>query len=67
MATEREIVEEELATLLQQEADYLATNKFFEMYPDDGKYARDRYVKQMQFFKLGATFQQRCFMGQIGQ
>lgn len=58
--------EEELHALLQEEADYLSFNKFYEMYPDKGEFSRDKYQKQLEFFRYGREFQQRCFMGGNG-
>ena len=59
MTTEREIVEAELIGLLEAETEYLSTHKFYEMYPDDGEFARDKYIKQMAFFRHGEHFLQR--------
>lgn len=58
--------EEELHLLLREEADYLAVNKFYEMYPEMGAFARDHYPKHMECFALGAKYQERCFMGGNG-
>lgn len=66
MADEKLTPEQELHLLLEQEADYLAVNKFYEMYPESGPFSRDKYPKQMECFKLGKDFQERCFMGGNG-
>lgn len=58
--------EEELYELLQEEANYLSCNKFYEMYPDEGPFARSKYPKQTECFHLGREFQERCFMGGNG-
>lgn len=66
MATEREMCEAELLELLQEEADWRSTNKFYDMYPDEGPLSREHYPKQMECFKLGAHVRERCFMGGNG-
>jgi phage terminase large subunit-like protein len=58
--------EEELLALLMQDADWREHNRFYEMYPDEGPFARSRYPKQLEFFRLGHDFQQRCLMGGNG-
>lgn len=58
--------DEELLLLLQEEQSYLATNKFYEMYPDEGEFSRDKYTKQLECFGYGRDFQERCFMGGNG-
>ena len=58
--------EMELLELLQQEADYISTNKFYEMYPDGGLFGRENYPKHMTCFRAGKTFKERCFMGGNG-
>lgn len=58
--------EEELHRLLQEEAEFLSFNRFYEMYPDTGPFSRDKYPKQMECFKYGKDFQERCFMGGNG-
>lgn len=66
MATEQEMAEEELLALLAQEKDWLDTNRFYAMFPEEGQFARNQYVKHMEMFAHGANFQQRCFMGGNG-
>lgn len=58
--------EEELHDLLKQEAEFQATNKFYDMYPDEGPFARHLYPKHMECFKQGASYQERGFMGGNG-
>lgn len=58
--------EEELHLLLKQEADYLESNKFYEMYPDEGPFSRAHYPRQMECFAFGREYTQRCFMGGNG-
>lgn len=58
--------EEELHQLLLEEEEYQSYNKFYEMYPDTGPFSRDKYVKQLECFRLGKDFQERCFMGGNG-
>lgn len=66
MSEEFATPEEELYALLQQDADWRNVNRFYEMYPDHGPFARTLYPKQLEFFSLGANYQQRCFMGGNG-
>lgn len=58
--------EEELHQLLREEEEYLSYNKFYDMYPESGEFGRDRYQKQLECFRLGKDFQERCFMGGNG-
>lgn len=58
--------DEELLLLLREEQTYLEYNKFYQMYPDEGEFSRAAYPKQMEFFALGRTFRERCFMGGNG-
>lgn len=62
----QDALETELHQLLREEAEYLEFNKFYEMYPDTGKFARDKYPKQLECFGYGKDFQERCFMGGNG-
>lgn len=66
MSDETLTPDEELLALLQQDAEWCAVNRFYEMYPDTGPFARELYPKQLEFFGLGKGFQQRCFMGGNG-
>lgn len=58
--------EQELHQLLQEEAEFQSTNKFYDMYPDGGLFGRQNYPKHMQCFAAGKTFRERCFMGGNG-
>lgn len=64
--TEHLTPEEELHRLLQEEAEFQAFNRFYDMYPDTGPFSRDKYPKQMECFRYGKDFQERCFMGGNG-
>lgn len=59
-------LEQELHQLLQEEAEFLNFNKFYSMYPDSGPFARDLYPKQLECFRYGRDYQERCFMGGNG-
>lgn len=41
---------------------YEAGRKAHHIFPDDGPIARHLYPKHMEFFRIGATFRERCFM-----
>lgn len=56
----------ELLQLLTEEQNYQDTHKFYDMYPDDGPLSRAHYPKQIEFFKHGASFVERTFMGGNG-
>lgn len=66
MTTERELAEEELHALLEAEAEFAETNRFYDMFPETGPFARSLYPKHMQYFELGSRFRERCFMGGNG-
>lgn len=38
------------------------TNRIAYLFPDEGPLRRALYTKQLQFFRLGLTYQERCFM-----
>lgn len=37
-------------------------NKFANFFPDDGPYRRSGYEKHLEFFRVGKTYRERCFM-----
>lgn len=37
-------------------------NRIAGLFPDDGPLRRELYVKHLEFFRLGATHQERCFL-----
>ena len=41
----------------------LSRNKIATMYPNEGPYRRELYSKHTEFFRLGATFRERLFLG----
>lgn len=53
---------EELLELLEERERVLETTKLSRLYPDTGPLRRELYPKHMEFFRLGATTQERCFM-----
>lgn len=53
---------EELLDLLEERERVLATTKLYQLYPATGPLRRELYPKHLQFFRLGATVQERCFM-----
>jgi phage terminase large subunit-like protein len=50
----------ELLTLLEEQERRKSTRKLFSYYPDEGPLRRELYVKHLQFFKAGATHQERA-------
>jgi phage terminase large subunit-like protein len=66
VTTEREIAEAELLRLLQEEADWQSTHKFYDMFPETGPLRRELYPKHLAFFATGNEYQERCFMGGNG-
>ena len=38
------------------------THKFDLLFPDEGQYRRELYPRHKEFFEVGKTFRQRCFM-----
>lgn len=38
------------------------THKFSLLFPDEGDYRRELYRRHLEFFAVGKTFRQRCFM-----
>ncbi len=59
-----------LVALLSEMARRKSQRKFFELFPDqdqpqpDGTtiFAREKYEKHLEFFKMGAEYRERCFM-----
>ena len=51
----------ELVSLVA-EAERRTSSRFRQFFPDEGPYARDQYLKQLEFFAAGATFKERLFM-----
>lgn len=48
--------------LLSETEQRLAANRIRTLFPVEGPLRRELYAKHMQFFRLGATEQERCFM-----
>jgi len=40
----------------------LKRSKLFDYYPETGSLRRELYPKHMEFFRVGATYRERCFM-----
>lgn len=51
-----------LDALLTETEQRLAANRIRTIFPEDGPLRRELYAKHMQFFALGTTEQERCFM-----
>jgi phage terminase large subunit-like protein len=52
-------------SLLAAKEDFLRArqrDRISALFPDDGPLRRELYVKHCEFFRLGAEFQERCFM-----
>ena len=56
------ILKAELLELLTEKRRRLDTNRISTLYPDEGPLRRELYPKHMQFFELGKTHNERCFM-----
>lgn len=54
--------QKELIQCLEVLADDQKYNKFQNAFPDKGEFSRDKYPKQLQFFKAGKTFKERGFI-----
>lgn len=52
----------ELEALLTESEDRKRTNKIKYVFPKSGEFARDRYPKQLEFFKAGNYFKERAFI-----
>jgi hypothetical protein len=52
---------QELAALVQ-EIERREQARFRQFFPDAGPFARDQYLKQIEFFDAGARFKERLFM-----
>lgn len=57
--TKRTELREELAARIDLEA---RQRRIDGLFPDDGEFRRELYAKHTEFFRLGATSQERCFM-----
>lgn len=51
-----------LAKPLMQAIEWERTHKFELLFPDKGKYRRELYPRHLEFFRVGKTWRQRCFM-----
>lgn len=49
--------------LLKARHEVVKYNKILTLFPKEGKYSRDKYKKAMNFYKAGATYKERAFMG----
>lgn len=56
-----DVVEAMLAPILADE-DFQRFHKFEALFPDDGPFRRELYPKHVEFFRVGKTFRERCFM-----
>ena len=54
--------QQELIQCLDILADDQKYNKFANMFPDEGEFARSKYPKQVSFFKAGKTWTERGFI-----
>lgn len=54
--------QEVLIECLQVLADDQKYNKFKNYFPDTGEFSRDKYPKQVSFFKAGSTYKERGFI-----
>ncbi|KKL12234.1 hypothetical protein LCGC14_2537800, partial [marine sediment metagenome] len=48
--------------LRQEKVRRVSTRRFDLFYPDTGPIRRDLYQKQLEFFRAGAKYRERCFM-----
>lgn len=48
--------------LLEERNKRARQNKLKSLYPDDGEFKRDLYVKHLEFFRSGAKYRERCLM-----
>lgn len=53
---------EALLAMLEEREHRLSRIGFAGLFPDDGPRARNLYPKHMEFFRVGATHRERCFM-----
>lgn len=51
-----------LALPLMKAIEWERTHKFELLFPDEGIYRRELYPRHLEFFRVGATWRQRCFM-----
>lgn len=61
MQTKSEAIE--YLQLLEALEKKLKYNKFDTLFPDEGKYSRDKYKKHLRFFEAGAKYKQRLLCG----
>jgi phage terminase large subunit-like protein len=59
---EKEQLNKELLELLEAKEHAIKYNKLSTMFPLKGKYSRDKYPKQMQFFAAGKDFMERALI-----
>jgi phage terminase large subunit-like protein len=52
----------ELVTPLMKAMEWERTHKFELLFPDEGQYRRELYPRHLEFFRVGKTWRQRCFM-----
>ena len=52
----------ELIVLLEAKDKIRRENKIREYFPDDGPLRRELYERHLEFFRVGATHRERCFM-----
>lgn len=57
-----EAQQREYHRLKLEEMQYFRENKIETMYPETGPLRRELYAKQMDFFKAGKNYRERCFM-----
>ena len=62
MLNEKEQLNKELLELLEAKEQDLKYNKLAYMFPAKGKYSRDKYPKQMEFFARGKDFMERALI-----
>ena len=55
-------LKQELAEALEERKRRRDTNRISALYPASGPFRRELYAKHMEFFWLGETVQERCFM-----
>ena len=66
----QELLQSPLSLEMVDEAlQYQKTHKYELLFPDTGPFARDRYPKQLEFFRMGAQYRERMFRAgnQVGK
>lgn len=57
--------DDEIAALLEPilaDEERARFNRFKDLFPEEGPFRRELYPRHLEFFRVGATFRERCFM-----